>query len=114
MKRDVDAPETYRKEVTGEQREILEAVRGAIFDVAPQSDEIIEYGMLGYPGLANLAAQKHHVALYVKPAVLAEHRHRFPGIDCGKSCLRFRRAEQIDPESLRGLLRAVLRARSED
>lgn len=114
MKRDVDTPEAYRRDVTGEQREMLELVRDAVLDVAPDSDEIIEYGMLGYPGLANLAAQKHYVALYLKPAVLAEHRHRFPGIDCGKSCVRFRRAEQIDPESLRSLLRAVLRAGSEN
>jgi uncharacterized protein YdhG (YjbR/CyaY superfamily) len=114
MKRDVDSPEAYRRDVTGEQREMLDLIRDVVFDVAPESDEIIEYGMLGFPGLANLAAQKHYVALYVKPAVLAEHRHRFPGIDCGKSCLRFRRSEQIDPESLRDLLRAVLRARSEN
>lgn len=114
MRREVDTPEAYRRDVTGEQREVLELIRDAVLDVAPDSDEIIEYGMLGYPGLANLAAQQHYVALYVKPAVLAEHRHRFPGIDCGKSCLRFRRAEQIDPESLRGLLRAALRAHSEN
>jgi uncharacterized protein YdhG (YjbR/CyaY superfamily) len=114
MKRDVDTPEAYRKAVTGKQREMLELIRDAVFDVAPESDEIIEYGMLGYPGLANLAAQKHYVALYVKPAVLAERRHRFPGIDRGKSCLRFRHPEQIDSERLRGLLRAVLRARSKN
>ena len=113
MQREVSTPEEYRKDVTGEQSEMLEAIRGAIYDVAPKIDEIIEYGMLGYPGLANLAAQKHYVALYVKPAVLAKHRDRLPGADCGKSCVRFRSPEQIETEPLRDLLREVLEARSE-
>ena len=112
MKRDARSPQAYRNDVTGEQSEMLETIRNAILSVAPDTDEIIEHGMLGYPGLANLAAQKHYVALYVKPAVLAEHRDHFPGADCGKSCMRFRRPDQIDSKRLRDLLRDVLDARS--
>jgi hypothetical protein len=70
-------------------------------------DEGIEHGMLDYPGLANLAAQKHYVALYVAPAVLAKHKKSFPGVSCGKSCLRFAKPEQLDPVALRRLLKAV-------
>jgi hypothetical protein len=91
---------------------MLETIRDVIFEVAPATDEIIEYGMLGYPGLANLAAQKHYVALYVKPIVLAEHREHFSGAHCGKSCLRFRGPDQIDRQRLRALLGDVLQARS--
>jgi len=111
MKRDARSPLAYRKDVTGEQSEMLETIRNAILSVAPDIKEIIEHGMLGYPGLANLAAQKHFVALYVMPSVLAKHRENFSGADCGKSCLRFRRPDQIDPERLRTLLRDVLEAR---
>ena len=113
MRRNDSSPEAYRKDVLGEQTEMLETMREAVFEVAPDMEEIIESGMLGFPGVTNLAAQKHHVALYIPPGVLAEHRDRFPGTDCGKSCMRFRRSNQIDPEQLRTLLRAVLRARSE-
>lgn len=111
MKRDDSSPQAYRMDVTGEQHEMLEAIREVIFEVATETDEIIEYGMLGYPGLANLAAQKHYVALYVMPAVLAKHREYFSDADCGKSCLRFRRKDQIDRERLRALLRDVFEAR---
>ena len=113
MRRNDNSPEVYRRDVTGEQSEMLEAIRDVIFEVAPDTEEVIEYGMLGYPGLANLAAQKHYVALYVMPEVLARHRDRLPGADCGKSCARFRRQEQIDPERLKDLLRDVRQARSE-
>jgi len=111
MRRNDSSPVAYRDDVTGEQREMLETIRNAILSVAPDNEEIIEHGMLGYPGLANLAAQKHYVALYVMPAVLAKHRESFSGVDCGKSCLRFRRPDQINPERLRVLLRDVLEAR---
>ena len=114
MRRNDTTPQAYRDDVEGEQREMLEEIRGAIFEVAPHSEEIIEYGMLGYPGLANLAAQKHYVALYVKPAVLAKHKDRLPGADCGKSCLRFRRLQQIEKEPLRALLRDVLTEQKEN
>ena len=113
MRRNDSSPDAYRNDVTGEQSDMLETIREVIFEVAPDIEEIIEYGMLGYPGLANLAAQKHYVALYVKPSVLAKHRKHLPGADCGKSCARFRRPDQVDPERLRDLLRDVKKARSE-
>jgi uncharacterized protein YdhG (YjbR/CyaY superfamily) len=113
MRRDDSSPQAYRDDVDGEQREMLEVIRDVIFELAPDSEEIIEYGMLGYPGLANLAAHKHYVALYVTPEVLAKHRDRLSGADCGKSCVRFRRAEQIELEPIRDLLRDVRSARSE-
>lgn len=111
MRRNDSSPAAYRNDVSGEQSEMLETIRNAILSVAPDNEEIIEHGMLGYPGLANLAAQKHYVALYVMPAVLTKHRKSFSDADCGKSCLRFRRLEQIDSERLRILLRDVLEAR---
>jgi uncharacterized protein YdhG (YjbR/CyaY superfamily) len=111
VKRDTGSPLAYRNDVPGEQSEMLETIRNAILSVAPDTEEIIEHGMLGYPGIANLAAQKHHVALYVMPTVLAKHRENFSGVDCGKSCLRFRRPDQINPRRLRVLLRDVIEAR---
>ena len=107
MKRDASSPSAYLDAVDGIQKQILESIRDVIFEIAPDVEEGVEYGMLDYPGLANLAAQKNHVALYVAPAVLAEHEERFPGVSCGKSCLRFTRTEQADPKALRALLRDV-------
>ena len=107
MKRDASSPAAYRADVRGAQSELLEALREAIFDAVPDVEEGIEHGMLDYPGLANLAAQKNHVALYVAPAVLAKHAERFAGVDCGKSCLRFKRLEQFDADAVRALLRDV-------
>ena len=107
MKRDSSSPEAYRRDVDGELSDMLEVIRDVIFEVDEDADEIIEYGMLGYPGIANLAAQKNYVSLYVAPKVLDGFRDRFSGVDCGKSCLRFRRMEQIERATLAELLEAV-------
>jgi uncharacterized protein YdhG (YjbR/CyaY superfamily) len=110
MKRDDTSPQAYRDDVAGEQRTVMEAIRDTIFEVAPDVRETIEYGMLSYPGLACLAAQKHYVSLYVRPAVLVRHRDAFPGVSCGKSCLRFRRLDSVDADALRALFSDILKA----
>jgi len=108
MKRDASSPEAYRADVGPAWGALLEAIRRTILDEVPGVAEGIRYGMLDYPGVANLAAQKHYVALYVAPAVLARHREAFPGVEAGKDCLRFARAAQLDRVALRRLIRDVL------
>jgi hypothetical protein len=81
--------------------------------VAPDIQETIGHGMSDYPGLANLAAQKHHVSVYVMPEVLDRHRSHFPVVDCGRSRLRFTKPEQLDRDALRALLEDVRDTRRE-
>lgn len=113
MKRDDTSPSAYRADVDGPQREILERIRSVIREVDPRVKEGISHGMLDYPGLASLAAQKGYVSLYVAPAVLDKHRALFSGVSAGKSCLRFKRLEQADPAALRTLLKQVRKHRLE-
>lgn len=107
MRRDSSSPAAYRADIDGPKRALLEAIRAVILEVAPDVEEGIEYGMLDYPGLANLAAQKEYVALYVAPAVLADRKPDFPGVSSGKSCLRFRTPDQVDRAALLRLLKEV-------
>lgn len=113
MQRNANSPEAYRADIEAPQRELLEAIREVIFEVFPEVTEKIEYGMLDYPGLANLAAQKNYVSLYVAPSVLARHKAEFVGVNSGKSCLRFRRLDQVDRPALTRLLREVREYRLE-
>ena len=107
MKRDASSPEAYRESLDVDQRALLDAIREAIFAADPKVVEGLRYGMLDYPGLANLAAQKHYVSLYVVPEVLSEYAQHFDGVARGKSCLRFTRLEQVDAPTLVRLLGAV-------
>jgi hypothetical protein len=84
-----------------------------IVTTAQKIEERLDYGMLDYPGLANLGMQKQYVSLYILPAVLAKYRDEFAGVDRGKSCLRFKRADQVNAKALKRPLRDVLKARKE-
>lgn len=107
MQRYSSTPAAYRAAVPAEQAHILERVRQILLTALPGQPEGMRYGMLDYPGVANLAAQKQYVSLYVPPAVLSAHADRFPGVARGKSCLRFRRLEQVQQSALEALLRAA-------
>lgn len=108
MKRDVETAKEYLSAIGGDQRPIIEALRKAVLAADPEVRETLRYGMLDYPGVANLGAQKHYVALYVAPSALAKHKKNFPGVDAGKSCLRFKRLDQVDATALSALLEDVL------
>lgn len=111
MKRDVETPKEYLADLPADQHALVMRIRKAVRKVMPKWKEELQYGMLDYPGLCNLGAQKHYVALYVAPKVLARHRKNFPGVDAGKSCLRFKRVEQADASAIEALLGDVLEYR---
>ncbi|GEM_PF-5500582 len=104
MHRDASNPKDYLAQLEGDQLVIVKALRKAIRRAVPKIEERIRNGMLDYPGLANVGAQMRYVALYVAPDVLKRHRKAFPGVDAGKSCLRFARSAQLDHEALVALL----------
>lgn len=111
MRIKAESPAEYRKGVPEHQKQLLESIRSLILELAPKAKEQLGHGMLDYPGIANLGAQKNHVSLYVLPAVLGKHQNNFPKNACGKSCLRLRNMKQFDEDAVRNLLRDVIAAR---
>lgn len=107
MQRNHGTPDAYCADVPAPQGLILARIRELLLAALPGQPEGLRHGMLDYPGVANLAAQKHYVSLYVPPAVLAAHGDHFPGVQRGKSCLRFRRVDQVHQPALEALLRAA-------
>ena len=107
MKRDDRSPQHYIDSVRGEQKSLLLKVRQLIQDVAPDAVEYIEYGMLAYGELANLAAQKHYVSLYVSPEAMALHQKNYPNIRCGKCCLRMKSQDDVAAFGVKELLEFV-------
>jgi len=54
------------------------------------------------------ASQKAYISFYVlRQAALEANDSRLEGLSVGKGCIRFRRPEQIDEETIRSLLGAT-------
>jgi Domain of unknown function (DU1801) len=117
-----DAPtvEAYLAELPDDRRPVLEAVRTVVLEHLPDGlEEVVQYGMLSYvvprerfgstyngQPLAgvSLANQKRYLSIYLMGVYGDESaeawlRERWPTgkrLDMGKSCLRFRRLEDLD------------------
>ena len=113
MRSDASTVETYIALAPPGRQGALELLRRLCREGLPGFDETMRYGMPGYvrDGAVEVgfASQKAYISLYVlRQAALQATADRLGGLSLGKGCIRFRRADQIDPEVVRALLRATL------
>lgn len=124
MKSKATTPEQYLSELPEDRKEAMLKLRNAIKENLPQGfEEVISYGMLGYvvphsiypsgyhcdPKLPlpfiNLASQKNFIALYhmgiyanknLESWFVSEYpKHVKTKLDMGKSCIRFKKMDDI-------------------
>ncbi len=115
--------EEYLAQLPPERREAISAVRDVILQHLPAGyEEGMQYGMIGYYvplerfadtyngqplGLVALASQKNYMSVYLNsvygdPATETWFKERYAAtgkrLDMGKSCLRFRRLDDLPLE----------------
>lgn len=132
VKRDATTVEEYLASLPDDRRTLLERVRELVRRHIPAGyEETLVYGMISwvvplsrYPDTYNgqplaiisLGAQKRHTALYlqgpyVDPELDGKLRQAYKAadkkLDMGKSCLRFQRWEQLEPEVLSEIVASI-------
>ncbi len=120
MQSKAESVEQYLAELPEERREAIEAVRKIILENLPEGyEEVMNWGMITYqvplstyPDTYNkkplmyaaLASQKNHMAVYLSGIYMddkdredfeAEYRGTGKRYDVGKSCIRFRKLEDL-------------------
>lgn len=129
-------PEEYIAQIPEERIPYFKKLRQIILDNIPEGfEEQMSYGMIGYvvpksiyPNgyhcdttlplpFANIASQKnfialYHMGIYAKPELLewfvSEYpRHCKRKLDMGKSCVRFKKAEEIPFELIAELMQKM-------
>ena len=129
-------PEEYISKIPEDRIPYFKKLRQTILDNIPKGfDEQMSYGMIGYVvpkstypdgyhcdtslplPFANIASQKNFIALYhsgiyANPALLdwfvAEYpKHCKRKLDMGKSCIRFKKAEEIPFELIAELMQKM-------
>jgi hypothetical protein len=124
--------EEYLAELPPERREAIEAVRAVILEHLPEGfREEMTFGMIGYViplerypetynrqplGLAALASQKNYMSLYLHglyadeealEGFLEAYRATGKRLDIGKSCVRFRKLEDLPLDVVADAIAAV-------
>ena len=112
MKSEASDVAEYLEQVPAERRPVLKKLRGLCRKVLANYQESMQYGMpvykRGEAAEVAFASQKNYIAIYfMKSRVLGEHKALLRGVDMGKSCLRFPKAEGIDLELIEKLLRST-------
>lgn len=117
--------EEYLQELPADRREVISKVRQTILENLPEGYvESMNWGMISYEipledypdtyngkplGYAALAAQKHHYAVYLngvyqdpQQETMIREAYERAGLklDLGKSCLRFRKLENLHMDVL--------------
>ena len=124
MKIEANSPDEYVKKVPEERRPSFERLRQTVLDHLPAGfEEVMSYGMIGYvvphslypdgyhctPALPlpfmNIANQKnfiafYHMGIYAEPELLEWFLSEYKALnlrklDMGKSCMRFKKWEEI-------------------
>ena len=93
-------------------RAALETLRSLVFDVVPEAVETMRYRMPTYERggdvLCAFASQKHHLSLYVDPRLVEKHRGALGSLSLGKSCIRFRRIEDLPLDTVTAILQEAV------
>jgi uncharacterized protein YdhG (YjbR/CyaY superfamily) len=92
----------FMAEVDPARAPVLRQVRELAVKHFGSGTERMAYGMPSYtrdgdasPVFA-FSSQKQYISLYVSPRVHGLHQEALQALDAGKSCIRFRKPEQID------------------
>lgn len=120
-------PEQYIRQLEEPRRGHIRRLHELIRKTVPKLEPYMEYGMIGYGRVhyryasgregdtctVGLASNKRYISLHViaedgKGGYLAEsYRDRLPKADIGKSCVRFKRLEDVDEKVIREMLLAA-------
>ena len=105
----------YLKSLAPERRAALAKLRSLVFEVAPDAVETMKYRMPTYEYgdavLCAFASQKHYVSLYMDTDIVEKHREELTGLSIGKSCIRFRKLDQLPLGTIKQMLEETVQMR---
>jgi uncharacterized protein YdhG (YjbR/CyaY superfamily) len=109
------AVDEYIHSLQPDRKEALEKIRGLIFNTIPDIEETMRYNMPTYEKdevVCALASQKHYISLYMDVELVNEHREELKHLDVGKSCIRFRKIENLPLDTVKQILEETVARQS--
>jgi uncharacterized protein YdhG (YjbR/CyaY superfamily) len=98
----------YISGLSPKERSVVGTLNKIVRSAAPKASGSMKYGMPTYDLASRIVAfnaQKNYFSFYADPRVVKKYRAELKGLDCGKSCIRFR---EID-DALLAILSKIVR-----
>ena len=125
----VQTPEAFIAAVDDARRSDVQRLHDLVREVAPGLEPTMEFGMLGYGPIhyryasgregdwvkIGIAVNAKSISLHCCAAdeggyVAERFRDRLPSADIGRSCVRFKRFDDLDEDAVRDLIRETVAA----
>ena len=101
----------YIEVLAPDRKAALEKIRTLILTTVPEIKETMQYRMPTYElgeVVCAAASQKHYVSLYMDVELVEEHRGELAHLDVGKSCIRFKKIEDLPMDTIRQILEEIV------
>lgn len=95
--------EQYLRGLSDKDRTVIEALDQLVRTAAPDAIASMNYGMPTYQiegRMLSLNAQKNYYSFYADPAIVKRYGTELGKLDVGKSCIRFRKIEDVSLSTL--------------
>jgi uncharacterized protein YdhG (YjbR/CyaY superfamily) len=103
--------DAYLERLEPKRRAALEELRALVANTVPGVVESVQYGMPTYERaggsgvICGFASQKNYISFYMMDTdLVARHKEGLRGLDCGKSCIRFKGTGDAPIDTLRKML----------
>jgi uncharacterized protein YdhG (YjbR/CyaY superfamily) len=97
----------YISGLSPRERSVAEALDKMVRSAAPKASGSMKYGMPTYdlaPRIIAFNAQKNYFSFYADPGIVRRYRDELKGLNCGKSCIRFRKIEDVSLATLKRIV----------
>lgn len=103
----------FLAELPADERAVFAQLRKLLEKAAPKIEESMKYRMptytIGAQPVGAFNKQKNYLCLYLAPAAIEPFRSRLKSLDCGKSCIRFRKPADLPLEVAEKIIRASVK-----
>ncbi len=100
----------FLKTVTDEERAVFTKLR-KLFKAGPKVEESMKYRMPTYMVGENMVGafnrQKNYLCFYANPEAVDPYRKALGQLDCGKSCIRFKKPAELPLDVAAKIIKAA-------
>lgn len=108
MKYEVSTIEEYLEVIPVDRKQIIIQLIKLVKEYFPEIEGNMQYNMPTFEPVCAIASQKHHISLYIHNVNLVEkHRAELGKLKVGKSCIRFKKMEQLPEQTIRKILNEI-------
>lgn len=104
-------PSDYLSQLAPERQAMFLKIRELIREEIPQVEETMRYNMPTYEldeVVLSVASQKHYMSLYMDTELVAKHSDALAHLNCGKSCVRFKKLQELPLGTVRLIIRETV------